>query len=92
MSWNVEVKKHYENVSKTYDVLSIIDNDELSLKNALRRVIVDEMKLSCQCIINGISDSEDNNYKKAAAFLETLKSGYDVTVVIDMRNFIYNLL
>ena len=92
MSWNVEVKKHYENVSKTYDVLDIIDNDEISLKNSLREIIVDEMKLSCQCIINGIKDSEDNNYKKAAAFLESLKSGYDVTVVIDVRNFIYKLI
>ena len=52
MSWNVEAKEHYENVSKTYDVLSIISNDELTLKDALREVIVEEMKLSCQCIVN----------------------------------------
>ena len=92
MSWNVEVKKHYENVSKTYDVLDIISNDEISLKNSLREVIVDEMKLSCECIIDGISDNENKNYKKASAFLETLKSGYDVRVIIDVRNFIYKLI
>lgn len=66
MSWNVEVKKHYENVSKTYDILNIINNDEISLKNGLRDVIVDEMKLSCECIINGISDIENINYKTAS--------------------------
>ena len=92
MSWNVEVKKHYENVSKTYDVLDIISNDEISLKNSLREVIVDEMKLSCECIIDGINDSENRNYKKASVFLETLKSGYDVRVIIDVRNFIYKLI
>lgn len=92
MTWNVEVKKHYENVSKTYDVLNIINNDEISLKNGLREVIVDEMKLSCECIINGINDIDNNNYKTASAFLETLKSGYDVGVIIDARNFIYKLI
>ena len=92
MSWNVEVKKHYENVSKTYDVLGIIDNDEISLKNGLREVIVDEMKLSCECVIEGIDDRENKNYKKASAFLENLKHGYDIGVIIDVRNFIYNLI
>jgi len=92
MSWNVEAKEHYENVSKTYDVLSIISNDELTLKDALREVIVDEMKLSCECIINGISDIENKNYKTASAFLETLKKGYDVGVIVEARNFIYNLI
>ena len=92
MGWNVEVKKHYENVSKTYDVLDIISNDEISLKNSLREVIVDEMKLSCECIIDGINDSENRNYKKASVFLETLNSGYDVRVIIDVRNFIYKLI
>ena len=92
MGWNVEVKKHYENVSKTYDVLDIISNDEISLKNSLREVIVDEMKLSCECIIDRIGDGENKNYKKASAFLETLKSGYDVRVIIDVRNFIYKLI
>lgn len=92
MGWNVEVKKHYENVSKTYDVLDIIRNDEISLKNSLCEVIVDEMKLSCECIIDGIGDGENKNYKKASAFLETLKSGYDVGVIIDVRNFIYKLI
>ena len=92
MSWNVEVKKHYENVSKTYDVLDIIDNDEISLKNGLRDVIVDEMKLSCECVINGIADHENKNYKAASTFLETLKQGYDIGVIIDVRNFIYKLI
>ena len=92
MSWSEQVKKHYENVSKTYDVLSIISNDELTLKDALREVIVDEMKLSCECIINGISDIENKNYKTASAFLETLKKGYDVGVIVEARNFIYNLI
>lgn len=92
MSWNVEVKKHYENVSKTYDVLDIIDNDEISLKNGLREVIVDEMKLSCECVIDGIGDSKNKNYKTASALLETLKQGYDIGVIIDARNFIYKLI
>ena len=92
MAWNVEVKKHYENVSKTYDVLNIINNDEISLKNGLRDVIVDEMRLSCECIIDGITDVENKNYKTASAFLETLKSGYDIRVIIDVRNFIYKLI
>ena len=92
MSWNVEVKKHYENVSKTYDVLGIIDNDEIGLKNGLREVIVDEMKLSCECVIDGIGDQENKNYKKASEFLENLKRGYDIGVIIDARNFIYKLI
>lgn len=92
MTWNVEVKKHYENVSKTYDVLNIINNDEIRLKNGLRDVIVDEMKLSCECVIDGIGDSENKNYKTASAFLETLKRGYDIGVIIDVRNFIYKLI
>ena len=92
MTWNVEVKKHYENVSKTYDVLNIINNDEIRLKNGLREVIVDEMKLSCECVIDGIDDSENKNYKTASAFLETLKQGYDIGVIIDARNFIYKLI
>ncbi len=92
MTWNVEAKKHYENVSKTYDVLNIINNDEISLKNGLREVIVDEMKLSCECVIDGIGDRENKNYKIASAFLETLKRGYDIGVIIDVRNFIYKLI
>ena len=92
MIWNEQAKKHYENVSKTYDVHDIINNDEITLKNGLREVIVDEMKLSCECVIAGIGDIENNNYKKASAFLETLKSGYDIRVIIDVRNFIYKLI
>lgn len=92
MSWNFEIKKHYENVSKTYDILDIISNDEISLKNSLREVIVDEMKLSCECIINGISGGENKNYKKSSAFLEALKSWYDVRVIINVRHFIYKLI
>ena len=84
MAWNVEVKKHYENVSKTYDVLNIINNDEISLKNGLRDVIVDEMRLSCECIIDGITDVENKNYKTASAFLESLKQGYDICVIMDV--------
>ena len=92
MIWNEQAKKHYENVSKTYDVLDIINNDEISLKNGLREVIVDEMKMSCECVIEGIDDSENKNYKKASLFLERLKSGYDIGVIIDVRNFIYKLI
>lgn len=50
------------------------------------------MKLSCECIINGISDIENINYKTASEFLETLKQGYDIRVIIDARNFIYKLI
>ena len=92
MTWKKKKKKHYENVSKTYDVLNIINNDEISLKNGLREVIVDEMKLSCECVIDGIGDRENKNYKIASAFLETLKRGYDIGVIIDVRNFIYKLI
>lgn len=70
MSWNVEVKKHYENVSKTYGVLDIISNDEISLKNSLREVIVDEMKLSCECIIDGIGTAKTKTTRKHQHFLK----------------------
>ena len=92
MSWSIEAKEHYENVSKTYDVLNIINNDQISLKNGLREVIVDEMKLSCECVLDGIADHENKNYKAASSFLETLKHGYDIGVIIDVRNFIYKLI
>ena len=92
MSWNVEVKKHYENVSKTYDVLDIISNDEIKLKNGLRDVIVDEMKLSCKCILNEFKDADNINHQNASLFLDALKYGYDICVIVEARNFIYNLI
>ena len=92
MSWNADVKKHYENVSKTYDVLGLISNDEISLKDALRDVIVDEMKLSCECILNEFKDADNKNHQNASLFLDALKYGYDVCVIVEARNFIYNLI
>lgn len=92
MVWRGDIEKHYENVDKAYDVLKLIDNDELSLKDGIRDVIVNEMRLACKCVIDWIGDESNEISQKSAQFLENLELGYDILVIIDVRTFIYKLL
>lgn len=91
MLWR-DVEEHYDNVSKAYDVLGLIDNDHLTAKDELREVICRELQLSCRAVIEWLDDSENETSKNALSYLETLQSGYDICVVIETRNFIYKLL
>lgn len=92
MVWRGDIQKHYENVDKAFDVMELIDNDDLMTKNVLRDVIMSELKLSCQCIIDWLDDENNKNSETASEFIENLDSEYDICTVIDARTFIYDLL
>ena len=92
MVWRGEIEKHYENVDKTYAVLDLIDNDQITAKNELREVIRRELQLSCECIIDWLDDSNNENSRKSKRYLESLELGYDICVVLEVRTFIYQLL
>ncbi|MBQ3407953.1 MAG: hypothetical protein IJH12_01960 [Clostridia bacterium] len=92
MVWRGDIEKHYENVDKTYAVLDLIDNDQITAKNELREVIRRELQLSCECIIDWLDDSNNENSRKSKRYLESLELGYDICVVLEVRTFIYQLL
>lgn len=92
MVWRGDIKKHYDNVDKTYIVMNLIDNDDSVVKNALRGVILEELKLCCQCIIDWLDEENNENSEIASEFIAKLDSEYDICVVIDARTFIYDLL
>lgn len=92
MVWRGDIQTHYDNVSKTFDVLKLIDNNDLQLKNSLRTLILKELINSCNCIIEWIDDNSNVNSEIARLFIESLQLGYDITVVIEVRTFIYELL
>ena len=54
MVWRGDIEKHYENVTKTYEVMNLLDQDDLAMRNGLRTVIVEELIKSCKCIIEWI--------------------------------------
>lgn len=92
MTWRGDIEKHYENATKTYEVMNLLDQDELSLRNGLRTVILEETIKSCECIIDWIDDKSNVNSEIARLFIESLQLGYDITVVMEARTFIYQLL
>ena len=92
MVWRGDIKKHYDNVDKTFIVMNLIDNDDIMTRNALRSVILSELKLSCQSIIDWLDDENNENSETASEFIENLDSEYDICVVIDARTFIFDLL
>ena len=92
MVWRGDIEKHYENVDKTYAVLDLIDNDQITAKNELREVIRRELQLSCECIIDWLDDTNNENSRKSKRYLESLELGYDICVVLEVRTFIYQLL
>ena len=92
MVWRGDIKKHYDNVDKTFIVMNLIDKDDMMTRNALRDVILSELKLSCQCIIDWLDDENNENSETASEFIENLDSEYDICVVIDARTFIFDLL
>ena len=46
MVWRGDIEKHYENVTKTYEVMNLLDQDDLAMRNGLRTVIVEIFKNS----------------------------------------------
>ena len=51
-----------------------------------------ELKQSCTEIIEEINDPTNENYQEAKSFLECLQYGYDICLIIELRNFLYNLI
>ena len=92
MVWRGDIEKHYENVTKTYEVMNLLDQDDLAMRNGLRTVIVEELIKSCKCIIEWIGD-ENNRYSKIASdSILNLQLGYDICNILEIRTFIYQLL
>ena len=92
MVWRGDIQKHYDNVSKTYQVMNLIDPNDLDMKNGLRTLILDELIESCKCIIDWIGD-ENNRYSKIASdSIVSLELGYDICDIVEIRTFIYDLL
>ena len=92
MVWRGDIQKHYENVDKTFIVMNLIDSNDIVARDALRDVILSELKLSCECIIDWLDDENNENSETASEFIENLDSEYDICTVIDARTFIYDLL
>ena len=92
MVWRGDIQNHYDNVSKAFDVLELIDNEKLEVKYGVRTVILEELIKSCECIIDWIDDKSNVNSEIARLFIESLELGYDICVIIEVRTFIYQLL
>ena len=89
MVWRGDIEKHYENVTKTYQVMNLLDQDDLEMRNGLRALIVEELIKSCKCIIDWIGD-ENNRYSQIASdYIVSLELGYDICDIIEIRTFIY---
>ena len=86
------VQKHYDNVSKTYEVIDLLDQDDLDLRNKLRTLILKELVKCCESVIEWIDDESNVNSEIARLYIESLCLGYDIQVIIKARNFIYDLL
>ena len=92
MVWRGDIELHNKNVDRTFMVMTLVDEDDTETKNALRAIIVKELKLCCQCIIDWLDDENNENCELASEFIENLDQEYDVCVIIDAQNFIYKLL
>ena len=92
MVWRGTIQEHYDNVSKAFDVLKLVDNDQLEVKYGVRTVILEELIKSCQSIIDWLDDENNANSEIARLFIESLELGYDICVIIEVRTFIYQIL
>lgn len=86
------LKTHYSNIDEAFQQLDNIDLDDKEKRTQIRENIIHELQESCTEIINGINDPTNENYKEAKTFLECLKYGYDICLIIELRNFIYTLM
>lgn len=86
------LETHYTNIDKEFDLLNITDLDKKEERKRIRENIMNELKQSCTEIIDGINDPTNENYQEAKSFLECLQYGYDICLVIELRNFIYTLI
>ena len=48
MVWRGDIEKHYDNATKTYEVMNLIELDELTVRDGLRTVILEETIKSCK--------------------------------------------
>ena len=92
MVWRGDIEQHYKNVDRAYMVMNLIDDNDIHTRNGIRTAIINEMKLAFEDIIDWLDDEDNENSKKASVFLKNLESDYDVCMIIDGRNFIYQLL
>lgn len=92
MVWRGDIEKHYENVTKTYQVMNLLDQDDLEMRNGLRTLILEELIESCKCIIDWIGDDNNRYSKIAADSIVSLELGYDICDIMEIRTFIYTLL
>ena len=44
MVWRGEIENRYENVSKAFTILRLIEDDEFEVKNGIRVLIIQELK------------------------------------------------
>ena len=87
-----EIQNHYDNVSKAFDVLDLIDDDKREVKYGIRTLIIEETINTCDSLIKWIGDEKNVNSEIARLFIDSLQLGYDITVIIEARSFIYDLL
>lgn len=86
------LETHYTNIDKEFDLLNITDLDKKEERTRIRENIMKELKQSCTEIIDEINDPTNENYQEAKSFLECLQYGYDICLIIELRNFLYNLI
>ena len=92
MVWRGDIEKHYNNVTKAFEVLDLMNLDDIKGRNSVRSVILNELIKSCECIIDWIDDANNVNSEIASLFIQSFSLGYDIKVIIEARTFIYVLL
>ena len=80
------LETHYTNIDKEFDLLNITDLDKKEERTRIRENIMKELKQSCTEIIEEINDPTNENYQEAKSFLECLQYGYDICLIIELRN------
>lgn len=92
MVWREDIEEHYNNVDKAYDVLRLLDDNEIEVRNGIQTIILEELIKSCECIIEWLDDDSNVNSEISRLFIDSLKLGYDICIIIEARTFIYQLL
>ena len=92
MCYKKELEVHYNNINEEFDLLSNVDLEDNAERTKIRENILEELKQSCVNIIDGINNPDNEDFKDAVLFLESLNYGYDICLVIELRNFIYKLM